>query len=57
MKEQSSLITAVLHNSRKQSPPSEANSHSASPEIPHLLRNPKAQYSVHNSSLQVRGPV
>jgi hypothetical protein len=33
----------------KQSPSSEANNHSASQEIPHLLRCPKFHYRVHKS--------
>jgi hypothetical protein len=34
----------------EQCPPSEANSHSASPEIPHLLWNTNFHYTVHKSS-------
>jgi hypothetical protein len=38
-----------LINSMEQSPSWEANSHSASQEIPRLSWNPKVQYRVHNS--------
>jgi hypothetical protein len=40
-------------NSMEQGLSSEANSHSASQEIPHLLWNLKAHYCVHNSLLLV----
>jgi hypothetical protein len=41
--------TIRITNSMEQSPSLEADSHSASREIPHLLWNPKAHYCVHNS--------
>jgi hypothetical protein len=40
-----------LTNYTEQSPSWEANSHSATPEIPHIVFSPKVHYSVHNNPL------
>jgi len=37
----------------QRNPSSEATNHSASQEIPHLLRNPKVYYRLHKNLLQV----
>jgi hypothetical protein len=46
---QTTEVKAKITNSVEQSPSWEANSHSASQEIPRLLRNPNVHHRVHNS--------
>jgi hypothetical protein len=43
------ITNPMITNSTEQSPSSEANSHSASPEIPSLSWNPKVHYRFHSS--------
>jgi len=43
------LVMFIITKYTEQRPSSEANSHSGSQEIPHLLRNPKVHYHVHKS--------
>jgi hypothetical protein len=44
------LLTEQLKNWMEQSPSSEANSYSATQDIPHILLNSKVHYLVHNNS-------